>query len=79
MNFCLHFFFLKLYQAVKLRQSIYGEEHPVTKRTLDLFTVIYAEMGKEQYSGKSIHVAIGVAGIFSHFFLIPLAVQYIDL
>ena len=41
-----------VYQAVKLRQSIYGEGHPVTKRTLDLFTVIYAEMGKEQYSGK---------------------------
>jgi len=38
-------------QAVKLRQSIYGEEHPITKRTLDLFTVIYAEMGKEQYTG----------------------------
>ncbi|KAJ7354953.1 hypothetical protein OS493_029062 [Desmophyllum pertusum] len=37
-------------KAVKLRQSIYGEEHPVTKRTLDLFTVIYAEMGKEQYT-----------------------------
>jgi len=37
-------------KAVKLRQSIYGEGHPVTKRTLDLFTVIYAEMGKEQYS-----------------------------
>lgn len=37
-------------KAVKLRQSIYGEVHPVTKRTLDLFTVIYAEMGKEQYS-----------------------------
>lgn len=37
-------------KAVKLRQSIYGEEHPVTKKTLDLFTVIYAEMGKEQYT-----------------------------
>lgn len=37
-------------KAVKLRQSIYGEEHPITKRTLDLFTVIYAEMGKEQYT-----------------------------
>jgi len=33
-----------------LRQSIYGEEHVITKRTLDLFTVIYAEIGKEQYS-----------------------------
>lgn len=37
-------------KAVKLRQSIYGEEHVITKRTLDLFTVIYAEIGKEQYS-----------------------------
>ena len=41
---------------MKLRQSIYGEAHPITKRTLDLFTVIYAEMGKEQYSGKMICV-----------------------
>ena len=40
-------------QAVKLRQSIYGEEHVITKRTLDLFTVIYAEIGKEQYSGEN--------------------------
>lgn len=39
-------------QAVKLRQSIYGEDNPITKRTLDLFTVIYAEMGKEQYTGR---------------------------
>lgn len=38
---------------MKLRQSIYGEEHPVTKKTLDLFTVIYAEMGKEQYTGAT--------------------------
>ncbi|XP_031558448.1 uncharacterized protein LOC116294899 [Actinia tenebrosa] len=36
-------------KAVKLQQSCYGEQHPVTLKTLDLFTVIYAEMGKQQY------------------------------
>lgn len=46
-------------QAVKLRQSIYGEEHPITKRTLDLFTVIYAEMGKEQYTGTGKNKLMG--------------------
>ena len=49
-------FIIKYFQAVKLRQSIYGEQHAITKRTLDLFTVIYAEMGKEQYSGMNILV-----------------------
>ncbi|XP_032237119.2 uncharacterized protein LOC5511863 [Nematostella vectensis] len=37
-------------KAVKLRQAHLGERHPATLRTLDLFTVIYAEMGKAQYS-----------------------------
>ncbi|XP_020909273.1 uncharacterized protein LOC110247210 [Exaiptasia diaphana] len=36
-------------KAVKLQQACYGEQHPTTLQTLDLFTVIYAEMGKQQY------------------------------
>ncbi|KAK3714406.1 hypothetical protein QZH41_020635, partial [Actinostola sp. cb2023] len=36
-------------KAVKLQQSCFGEQHPITLQTLDLFTVIYAEMGKQQY------------------------------
>ena len=37
-------------KATKLRQQVYGDEHSVTVQSLDLFTVIYAEMGKQQYS-----------------------------
>lgn len=37
-------------KATKLRQQIYGDEHHLTVKTLDLFTLIYAEMGKSQYS-----------------------------
>jgi len=37
-------------KATKLRQQVYGDEHPVTGKTVDLFTLIYAEMGKSQYS-----------------------------
>ena len=49
---CL-FVFILVFQAVKLQQAIYGENSPITKKSLDLFTVIYAEMGKEQYSGEN--------------------------
>lgn len=37
-------------KATKLRQTVYGDEHPLTLKSLDLFTLIYAEMGKSQYS-----------------------------
>jgi len=37
-------------KATKLRQKAYGDEHPLTVKSLDLFTLIYAEMGKSQYS-----------------------------
>ena len=37
-------------KATKLRQKAYGDEHPLTIKSLDLFTLIYAEMGKSQYS-----------------------------
>lgn len=37
-------------KATQLRRKVYGEEHPVTIKSLDLFTMIYAEMGKLQYS-----------------------------
>lgn len=29
-----------------------GDNHPKTAESLDLFTVIYGEVGKKQYSGK---------------------------
>ena len=37
-------------KATQLRRKVYGEGHPVTIKSLDLFTMIYAEMGKLQYS-----------------------------
>lgn len=37
-------------KATQLRRKFYGENHPVTVKSLDLFTMIYAEMGKMQYS-----------------------------
>lgn len=37
-------------KATQLRRKVYGENHPVAVRSLDLFTMIYAEMGKMQYS-----------------------------
>lgn len=37
-------------KATQLRRKVYGENHSVTAKSLDLFTVIYAEMGKIQYS-----------------------------
>lgn len=37
-------------KSTQLRRKVYGENHPVTVRSLDLFTMIYAEMGKLQYS-----------------------------
>ena len=37
-------------KATQLRRKVYGENHPVTIKSLDLFTMIYAEMGKMQYS-----------------------------
>ena len=40
-------------QATKLRQDIYGENHSVTIGSLDYFAVVYAEVGKQQYSGCS--------------------------
>ncbi|XP_065652577.1 uncharacterized protein LOC100210562 isoform X2 [Hydra vulgaris] len=37
-------------KATQLRQKAYGNEHQLTMKSLDMFTLIYAEMGKSQYS-----------------------------
>ena len=41
------------FQATKLRQDVYGEQHPLTLKSLDKFTMVYAEVGKQQYTGKA--------------------------
>ena len=38
-------------KATKLRQTLYGENHEITKKSLDFFTVIYGHVGRQQYSG----------------------------
>ena len=38
-------------KATKLRQNSFGEDHDITKKSLDFFTVIYGHVGKQQYSG----------------------------
>lgn len=37
-------------KATQLRKKIYGDAHPITSKSLNQFTLIYAEMGKEQYT-----------------------------
>ena len=37
-------------KAVKIRQSVFGPDHPVTTSSLEYFTVLYAEMGRKQYN-----------------------------
>jgi hypothetical protein len=36
-------------KATKIRQSVFGDDHPVTLQTLELFTTVYAEVGRLQY------------------------------
>lgn len=37
-------------KAVKIRQSVFGSEHPVTVGSLEYFTILYAEVGRCQYA-----------------------------
>ncbi|CAH1791293.1 unnamed protein product [Owenia fusiformis] len=37
-------------KATKLRQQVYGDDHPKTNKSLDFFTVLYGEVGKRQYT-----------------------------
>mgnify|MGYP001801729561 FL=1 len=39
-------------KATKLYQKHYGDEHASTQRCLDLFTSVYAEVGREEYTSK---------------------------
>ena len=39
-------------KATKLRQKLYGDQDPRTIKSLDFFTVVYAEVGRQQYSGN---------------------------
>ncbi len=37
-------------KAAKIRQSVFGQEHPSTTATLEYFTELYAEVGRRQYA-----------------------------
>ncbi len=37
-------------KAAKIRQSVFGQEHPSTVATLEYFTELYAEVGRMQYA-----------------------------
>ncbi|XP_064600425.1 uncharacterized protein LOC135466704 [Liolophura sinensis] len=37
-------------KATKIRQGLYGDNHPGTLQSLDFFASVYAEVGKQQYS-----------------------------
>eukprot|EP00794_Sanderia_malayensis_P012308 gene12308-13578_t len=37
-------------KSTQLRRKVYGENHGIVVKSLDLFTMIYAEMGKMQYT-----------------------------
>ena len=36
-------------KAAKIRKSVFGDGHPITKETLDYLTVLYAEVGRAEY------------------------------
>ena len=40
------------FQCTKLRQQLFGENHPKTQESLDFFATVYAEVGKQQYAGE---------------------------
>lgn len=39
-------------QATKIHQRAFGNDHPITARSLELMATVYAEIGKTEYSGK---------------------------
>lgn len=43
-------------KAAKIRKSVFGEGHPITKETLDYLTVLYAEVGRADYM-NALHIA----------------------
>lgn len=43
---------LFIFQATKIHQRAFGNDHPITARSLELMATVYAEIGKTEYSGK---------------------------
>lgn len=49
-----------VFQATKIHQRTFGNDHPITARSLELMATVYAEIGKTEYSGR---IPPGAAGI----------------
>lgn len=49
------------FQATKIHQRTFGNDHPITARSLELMATVYAEIGKTEYSGKKSHGAAGIS------------------
>ncbi|MEQ2176747.1 hypothetical protein GOODEAATRI_031183 [Goodea atripinnis] len=39
-------------KATKIHQRTFGNDHPITARSLELMATVYAEIGRTEYSGK---------------------------
>lgn len=50
-----------LFQATKIHQRTFGNDHPITARSLELMATVYAEIGKTEYSGKNPPGAKGIS------------------
>ncbi|XP_076014622.1 nutritionally-regulated adipose and cardiac enriched protein homolog isoform X2 [Genypterus blacodes] len=44
-------------KATKIHQRTFGNDHPITARSLELMATVYAEIGKTEYSGRAQHPA----------------------
>ncbi|XP_015206396.2 nutritionally-regulated adipose and cardiac enriched protein homolog isoform X3 [Lepisosteus oculatus] len=40
-------------KATKIRQKTFGNDHPITAKSLELLASVYAEIGKKEYSAKT--------------------------
>lgn len=73
MMLLVHLFVFDTNQATKIRQSILGDNHPVTISSLDFFTKVYAEAGADQYQGitdRQTDKMIKCQLIYIHFFML---------
>lgn len=50
-----------IFQATKIHQRTFGNNHPITARSLELMATVYAEIGKTEYSGKNPPEATGIS------------------
>lgn len=48
------------FQATKIHQRTFGNDHPITAKSLELMATVYAEIGKTEYSGKKSPATAGI-------------------